>query len=154
MALVTCPECSQKVSDTADSCPQCGYDFKGEKKKKDTASGCGCLIVIVAVLTLYFTCFDNSEPSSVIPSEPSLSLAYLYAQECVTRELKSPASAEFPGMSVKEKHTTSLGNNEFQITSYVDSQNSFGAMIRSNFTCKIRVSEDDTYFNCIDVVFF
>ena len=28
MALMECPECSKSISDTVDSCPSCGYQFK------------------------------------------------------------------------------------------------------------------------------
>ena len=31
MALITCPECKKKISDTADSCPSCGYKLTSEK---------------------------------------------------------------------------------------------------------------------------
>lgn len=31
MALITCPECENKISDSADSCPQCGYKLTAEK---------------------------------------------------------------------------------------------------------------------------
>lgn len=36
MALVKCPECGKKVSDTAVSCPNCGYGIKEhfERKRK------------------------------------------------------------------------------------------------------------------------
>ena len=28
MALIKCPECNKEVSDTAETCPHCGYRFK------------------------------------------------------------------------------------------------------------------------------
>lgn len=33
MALIQCPECSNDVSDTAISCPKCGYHIDNDKKK-------------------------------------------------------------------------------------------------------------------------
>ena len=30
MALITCPECSGKVSDKAYSCPHCGFPMQGK----------------------------------------------------------------------------------------------------------------------------
>jgi hypothetical protein len=39
MAMITCPECKKKISETADSCPNCGYKLTPEKiaevKKKE-----------------------------------------------------------------------------------------------------------------------
>lgn len=34
MALITCPECEQVISDTAESCPHCGYIIENNYKKK------------------------------------------------------------------------------------------------------------------------
>ena len=34
MALVECPECKKQVSDTAKTCPSCGYKLDAEKVKK------------------------------------------------------------------------------------------------------------------------
>ena len=64
-------------------------------------------------------------------------LAYNYAEEFVKKRLKSPSTAEFPGTFEKNDHIKELGNNEYLISSWVDSQNGFGAMIRSRFSCKI-----------------
>jgi len=34
MALIACPECKKKVSDTSENCPNCGYKFTIEEKEK------------------------------------------------------------------------------------------------------------------------
>lgn len=38
MALIKCPECKKKISDTAISCPQCGYAFSIYKKETPSKS--------------------------------------------------------------------------------------------------------------------
>jgi len=61
MALITCPECKKKISDNADSCPNCGYQLTPEKlaeiKKKEQQAqryaGIGCLAVIGIFVILY-----------------------------------------------------------------------------------------------------
>lgn len=57
MAIITCPECKKKISETADSCPNCGYKLTPEKvtviKKKEQQVGIGCLSVIVIFVILY-----------------------------------------------------------------------------------------------------
>lgn len=35
MALIKCPECGNKISDQAETCPKCGYELK--EKKKETS---------------------------------------------------------------------------------------------------------------------
>lgn len=61
MALIACPECKKKISETAGNCPKCGYQLTPEKiaeiKKKEQqaqkASGIGCLSIIAIVFVLY-----------------------------------------------------------------------------------------------------
>jgi predicted amidophosphoribosyltransferase len=59
MALIRCPECKNKVSETANSCPKCGWQITPEKvtKIKKTEAKEKALwlnIVIVAVALLWF----------------------------------------------------------------------------------------------------
>ena len=61
MALIACPECKKKVSDSAGNCPKCGYQLTPEKiaeikkKEQQTQKGCaiGCLAVIAICFVLY-----------------------------------------------------------------------------------------------------
>jgi len=42
MALISCPECDNEISDKAPSCPHCGYVAKPERPKvKDKCPKCG-----------------------------------------------------------------------------------------------------------------
>ena len=62
--------------------------------------------------------------------------AKITCEALVKARLKAPATAEFPGGY--SRFTQDLGNGEYLVRSYVDSQNSFGAMLRQNFTCHVR----------------
>lgn len=58
--------------------------------------------------------------------------AFLYGQEFVKRNLKAPRSAKFGGYrNTSVQHYTGC---KFVVSGYVDSQNSFGAMLRSNYS--------------------
>lgn len=57
-----------------------------------------------------------------------------FSRSLVKAQLKSPRSANFNGPSQAQY----LGNCEFSYTASVDSQNSFGAMIRTNFTVRAK----------------
>ena len=60
------------------------------------------------------------------------------AQGFVKDLLKSPSSAKWPGFFESAGHTRALGDNRYRIRSWVDSQNSFGALLRMNYTAIVR----------------
>lgn len=71
-------------------------------------------------------------------------MAYVMAQNFVKQELKSPSSAEFPYFDIKNSIGALVDSSanekeqdknkcHFFAAGYVDSQNSFGAMIRAKF---------------------
>lgn len=59
--------------------------------------------------------------------------AYVGCQNMIEAQLKSPGTADFPAQSQALK--SSEGNN-FIYQSYVDSQNSFGGVVRTSYTCE------------------
>ena len=61
--------------------------------------------------------------------------AKLFAQAVELQLLKSPASAKF--CSLEEMTVTALSNGAYIVSGYVDSQNSYGAFIRSPFTITV-----------------
>src|SRR5690554_288071 len=64
-------------------------------------------------------------------------LAYNFTTEKVKELLKSPGSAKFPGASEKVSHVQYVSPNKYRISSWVDSQNSFGALVRSHWKCTV-----------------
>ncbi len=122
-----CPDCLAEVPIQAKKCSHCG-----SKLPQPTSP---IVKVFVAILGLGFfmsivMAGSMGSPSTPqLPSQASYELsARAYSEMYVERILKSPSTAEFcRGTS------TSLGENKWQVTSCVDSQNGFGAMIRSNW---------------------
>lgn len=64
--------------------------------------------------------------------------------EWVKERLKSPSTASFSG------DTVSGSNGDYTIAGAVDSQNSFGATVRSTWTCTIRL-DGNTWRGSVDV---
>jgi len=68
-------------------------------------------------------------------------LAWAWCKEIVeARYLKSPATAEWPGGGFFPEYTykdfvTDVGGGKYRIGAWVDSQNAFGAIIRTHFSC-------------------
>lgn len=148
MALINCPECKKEISDQAKSCPQCGFEpidsktvHTEVKKTKSAADGFKSLAIAFGIIFILFylvrSCDDEKSNSSNSSYTPNKFLAYTYAEDFVKQKLKSPSTAEFPGTLEKADHITELGNKKYRITSWVDSQNSFGATIRTKFSCVI-----------------
>lgn len=57
MALITCPECSKKISDNAESCLNCGFPINPTKPVKPQSKGCfmqtlnaGCLVFVIVII--------------------------------------------------------------------------------------------------------
>lgn len=83
------------------------------------------------------------------------SMAYIMMEDFVKNRLKAPKTAEFPSVwSGRDKHVTYLGNQRYRIASYVDAQNSFGALIRNHFVGEIEQKSKDRWslvsFNFIE----
>lgn len=161
MALINCSECGKEVSDKASSCPNCGNPInisdvvkESHVDKKTQSSGCFknlvvAILIFVVGITLVNLITGESSNSTSVGVEHNKLLAFSYATDCVKNNLKSPSSAKFVGLLEKEESVKYIGDDTYEIKSWVDSQNSFGAMIRSNFRCVI--SFKDNKVSCVEV---
>ena len=70
--------------------------------------------------------------------------AYAAAKEAVLSRLKSPATATFPA-TPKTFTSRPLGSSGClaQVSSHLDSQNSFGALIRSSFSATVFIGKGE-----------
>ncbi len=112
------------------------------------------IIIVIAGTVIYRDRTPSSTSGSKNTSTVSSSnkiLAYLLAEDYVKQSLKAPRTAQFPRSSEYINHIRYLGAGRYEINSWVDSQNSFGALIRTDFTC-IMVDEGATWF-CEGVTF-
>jgi hypothetical protein len=57
-------------------------------------------------------------------------------KEFVEKTLKAPSTADF--QNYNNFSASGTGEGPFQVSGYVDAQNSFGAKIRTQFTCELR----------------
>jgi hypothetical protein len=78
-------------------------------------------------------------------------MAFVMQQDAVRSQLKAPATARFP--SVVEAVVRTEADCTFRVRSYVDAQNSFGALIRSNYETVIRHFPDDGTWQVQSVLF-
>lgn len=75
------------------------------------------------------------------------------AQSDVSNYLKSPATSVFPDV-LGDDWTVVRDSDYFYVKSYVDSQNGFGATLRTNFICRYTWDGVDyTFPTLVDVTF-
>ena len=74
--------------------------------------------------------------------------AIIFSEGYVKQRLKAPATADFA--IATDDHASQIDDSTFYIHSYVDSQNGFGANIRSNYTCVMVFFSNNTH-NCKDL---
>ncbi|MEN0020448.1 MAG: zinc ribbon domain-containing protein [Planctomycetota bacterium] len=161
MAMVKCKECGRKVSTKAKACPQCGAPPKAQ------GSGCSGVVAALALvggliwLVQSGTDVDQvgarrSTPqgessSEVAPDErwrerSDTVSAYIMTERFVRERLKAPRTAKFPGIfDGQQDHVSYLGDQQYAIVSYVDSENGFGAMLRMRFAAKVEQVEEDKW---------
>lgn len=66
------------------------------------------------------------------------------AEGFVKQRLKAPSTAVFSNF-ISEDTVTEIGNGKFTVTGWVDSENSFGAKIRSNWKCTLHTADGRTW---------
>jgi len=77
--------------------------------------------------------------------------AFVMSQEFVKKQLKAPASADFPRFTNEDVRVNYLGECTHDVVAYVDAQNSFGAKIRSNYHVKLQNQRGTDTWTAIEV---
>ena len=162
---IYCPECGKAIIKDFTICPYCRTEIKNlgnaepeipqnkpkenednkpvyVNKKKEIMSVVGVFLGVIVIILLFMTCSGVfSGKSSLTPatkSEQSLEIeAFVGSQMAVEENLKSPSSAKFPSIIDSKVSVKKLAENKYSVSAYVDSQNSFGAMIRNYYTCTV-----------------
>lgn len=98
---------------------------------------------------------DESESLGADASQKtceSPSAAYSMTKKFVEDSLRSPSTAEFPSIFSDDVTTSYVGDCTHQITAYVDSQNGFGAMIRTHFLAEVKNDHGTSTWRLKDLV--
>lgn len=111
---------------------------KEEKKKWKS----GCLILVVIAALVIWLIYPKGERGLMMD-------AYRTAQHHVKQHLKSPATAEFPDFC--KSFVEVVGKDSVVVNSFVDSQNAFGAMIRSHYTIRMHKRDRNWYSTFFEI---
>lgn len=99
--------------------------------------GCGGLVAFAVLLGIIGALFSDDGPDE--------GMARVMCEGFVEDRLKSPSSADFSRPTI-----TSAGVDTWTVTGTVDSANSFGAMKRITYTCKVR-GDDNGKWTLLDL---
>jgi len=116
-------------------------ETKTEQQYKKPNWGILLVSVLLTGLIMY-NCMGGDGNRSPKSDSTKKIECYVQAKGIVKNKLSSPSTAEFPGAYEYVKHITKIDENTFEINSYVDSQNAFGAVGRSFFTIRIVYVDD------------
>lgn len=135
--------------------------MENEQRKEQEVSMSGCLVLLVLAVGIAFGfascagCFHEPTAEELraasVEAERAAETREKWAAFCIAREfvadrLKSPKSAEFKGMfDGWESDVERMSKDVFCVKSWVDSKNSFGAMVRARFMCSVQRVEGGTW---------
>jgi len=106
-----------------------------KKSNKKLYIICGVIAIIIALT------YSGNQSGSIPP--PDKMTAYFASNDFVKSNLKAPSTAKFPWF--REVFVDDLGGGRYRVTAYVDAQNTFGAQIRTNYTCVVK-GEDSIHW--------
>ena len=79
-------------------------------------------------------------------------MAYVMSQNFVKQRLKSPGSAEFPYINGTDVLSVPDHKCTFYVSAYVDSQNSFGAKLRSYYKATMTYDRNEKVWRAPELV--
>ena len=139
-----CPYCTGENQDKASVCVFCGRAFpkvQSVKPKQTCGSvamflflGIGGIIALILLL--------SGGPSKPEPLTKSQS-AWYTCRQFVEDRLKAPKTADFE--TYKENQVSHVDYDEWKVNMNVDAENSFGAMLRSEFSCHLQDKGETWY---------
>jgi len=104
----------------------------------------GCVVLAVIALIVWWAIAglgpDETNVSQQIDwrNADNSRMAQIMAQEFVSDRLLAPGSAEWPGFQDSRTSVVPLGKQRYRVTSWVDSHNSFGALIRQQYVAVVK----------------
>lgn len=137
-----CPHCQLEVDQKATKCPHCKSDMRDWARRHPLLT-VFLFVMIVPIFAGQLISETTTPPVANVDQIPSIKKANAsYAAQAYVQgvPLKSPSTAKYNRPTVTQ---TSTNPNVFEAESYIDSQNGYGAMIRSYWTMTLRYNGAD-----------
>lgn len=122
------------------------YNWKKDFKPFFIVFGAVVVVTFLFVMCNIPITKNNSLATPTTKNEQSQQIeALVGSQMVVENNLKSPSSAKLPLIMDSNVSVNKLSENKYFVSSYVDSENSFGAMIRTYYTCTVTLLSNNKY---------
>lgn len=106
--------------------------------------------VYVALFAAIAVLYGIASPPVSLSDTAITSDACYMAQKFVRQKLKAPATAQFPESTEANCQTTQAAGT-WTVTSYVDAQNGFGAMIRTDYMAQMSHNANTDTWTLIEI---
>lgn len=100
----------------------------------------GIIVAFIVLVFLLRGCGVGGSSSS--SSMPGRVEAYGMAKDYVRLRLKSPSTATFPNSADPDVTIVNVGPADWEVRGYVDAENSFGAKLRTRYSCMLHYQGD------------
>jgi hypothetical protein len=119
-----------------------------ESKKKSGSTGALLMVLIIIIFGVWAFSKCNSSSTDTSSSDTSSETsAFVISKNLVEDFLISPSSADFPYF---ENTTIGLGGGRYEVTSYVDSENGFGVIVRSDWIAIVKWEGNSSGYGTAD----
>lgn len=120
---------------------------------KEIGLVCVGVFVLVVVGTVWTLAYMSSVENYVKPDVPAAPVATkldagIMSERFVEKKLVSPGTAKFPSWwndHDKDVQVIDWGDGRFHVMGWVDSQNSFGGLIRTKYLCELHTDDGETW---------
>ena len=125
-------------------------DTQGQKGKpgKSKRKGIILYLLFIGVMPFLLTALRTDNKTAVADhswvSKDASFGAFYYTKEAVRKTLKAPSTARF-AESLRDETSVNREGQVYTVVSWVDAQNSFGAMLRKVYVAKIEQVSDGVW---------
>lgn len=129
---------------------------KGKPDKPLTQKSANIFGVVLIIIAALIGSGSAPKPEDMTAEELNAAcedkiMAYVMAQNLVKQNLKSPSTADFPSYGSSGVTITYTGECVHKVSAFVDSQNAFGATIRTPFSAELKNNIVDETWSFIDI---